>query len=66
MHTILYCLSYSLVIASIIYVIIQVIYYVQYYLYFGHISYFNFKINDKSYDYILLLNAASLNSPFGL
>ncbi len=50
MHTILYCLSYSLVIASIIYVIIQVIYYVQYYLYFGHISYFNFKINDKSYD----------------
>ncbi len=47
-QTFISCLSFGFVVIAILYLIQKL----QYYLYFGHISYFNYSINDKSYDII--------------
>jgi len=52
MSTIILYISFSIVITCLLFGIIYLIYKVQYYFYFGNISYFNYTINEKSYDVI--------------
>lgn len=46
------CLSFSISIAFLIYGFIFLLYKLRHYIYFGNISYFNYTINDKSYNVI--------------
>lgn len=50
MTSIFICISFSLLIPFLILSIIYLIKQLQNYIYFGHISYFNYQINDKSFD----------------
>ena len=50
MTTIIICISFAVTFACLIFGIIFLINQLKNYIYFGHISYFNYTINNKSYD----------------